>query len=166
MQWYLQKQHLQQNLYDKRFRVFMGLRTYLCTLTDHEGHLSDLSAYNQFHYDTDPALFLFGHEVTTYLKHIDDIAMTLVRRTAQIEIDTLAPTSTLAPDSKPTLELQLEAQKILVELYHAVLDGMYTVFRPYLQLHYEQRWLVRFIARVNQWVDQDQPAALASRYDA
>lgn len=38
------------------------------------------------------------------------------------------------------------------------------VFLPYLQLHHE-RWLTRLFARINRWVNEEQPNRLASRYD-
>jgi hypothetical protein len=54
----------------------------------------------------------------------------------------------------------------MLELTRRITDDVEPIFRPYLQLHHEQGWLARFIARVNRWVDSDQSAVMASRYDA
>ncbi len=54
---------------------------------------------------------------------------------------------------------------IVAKWHYPMRRGAELVFHPYLQLHHDKPWLARLTDRINRWVDQDVPAAMASRHD-
>src|SRR5271157_5328725 len=65
MQWYLQKQHLKQNLFEKRWKVYAGVHDYLMAVYMTQG-MQD-TPYDQFCRDTAPGEFLFQPKVWDYI---------------------------------------------------------------------------------------------------
>lgn len=56
---HLQKQHLKQNLFEKRWKVYAAIQDYLMALLS-TGEMDLSSTYGQFRHDTDPGEVLFN----------------------------------------------------------------------------------------------------------
>ena len=143
VQYRLQRQSQKQDLFDKRFTVYTTVEGYL-TAVNTDDRESKEKRYGQFAVAARHAEFLFGPEVRAFID-------------AFLALDL---------DRKSHREGDDEWCGATLELTRRLTDDVDPVFRPYLQLHQQQCWLARFIARLNRWVDSDQSALMASRYDA
>src|ERR1017187_4253649 len=83
MQWHLQKQHLKQNLYDKRWKVYTAVHDYLMTVYMTDGRQD--TPYDQFRRDTAPGEFLFKPKVWDYIKEAGETGVAF--RSAQRMIE-------------------------------------------------------------------------------
>jgi len=142
VQYSLQRQSQKQDLFDKRFTVYKSVEAYLTAVNTGNGESKE-RLYGQFAVAARHADFLFGPEVGLF---IDAFLALGLERESHLEGDDRWCDVTL-------------------ELTRRLTEDVESIFRPYLQLHQQQSWLARFIARLNRWVDSDQPAAMASRYD-
>jgi hypothetical protein len=147
MQYYVQRQQQKQALFEKRFKIYLDVRRFLSIVLKNIGKPIDDDAYQRFCEEMRPARFLFGSDVLTYLNqvhsdisHVDSEHGT-IKRVGWEDDD----------EFKVQLRWGRDAER---------------VFRPYLYIHHDETWLVRLGRRINRWVEEDQPAALASRYDA
>jgi hypothetical protein len=125
-----------------RFTVYKSVEAYLTAVNTGNGESKE-RLYGQFAVAARHADFLFGPEVGLF---IDAFLALGLERESHLEGDDRWCDVTL-------------------ELTRRLTEDVESIFRPYLQLHQQQSWLARFIARLNRWVDSDQPAAMASRYD-
>jgi len=154
---YLQRQQLKQDLYDKRFRVYRSLVDYWITFTESRG-IVELDTLKTLYAELGHAQWLFGPDVIAFLEEFD----TVTRRLRK-EIEDR--NGMLAQGIPEDLALKCDIETLTEHFDLMVGKQAEAVMTPYLQIYKERCWLVRFIARVNQWVDQDQPASLASRYN-
>jgi hypothetical protein len=141
---YLQKQHLRQNLYDKRFRVFYAIQK---VLREPDAPKKAKELLGQLEREAAEASFLFGPEIHVLLSDVDDVLREL--RCADSAIESGGP-------SKDDISAILK--------WLALSARTETLFRPYLQLHHEQNWLARSIARANHWMDSAD-SLMKSRYE-
>jgi hypothetical protein len=147
MQFYLQREQAKQSLFDKRFTVYTAVEAYLHSLlsTPYDGKEEESAAYKKKQYrrfvrDTRQVEFLFGPEVVRFIEESK-------------QLDSVLSTHPEGDDDWADAMLTV-VDKTIVDLVE--------VFRPYLQLHYEESWPARLFARINRWVD-DEPALMASR---
>lgn len=164
MQRHLQKQQLKQNLFEKRFAVYEAIKRHLVeSMSGYPTwvwHLLNFPMKGQ-------AVFLFGADMVDFCAELDALIMRWDWAFSQCcEID---------PESgeKKLKERTSETEGLFREMRHArepigmpMIDRLDQLCSPYLQLQNDQRWLARFIARLNRWVDQDQSAKMASRYNS
>jgi hypothetical protein len=143
VQYSLQRQSQRQDLFDKRFTVYTSVEAYLVSLNTGNTESKE-KLYGQYAVAARQAEFLFGPEIPRFIH--DFYALYLERKCHR--------------------EGDQEWCEATLELTRRLTDDVEPIFRPYLELHHEQSWLARFIARVNRWVDSDQAAVMASRYDA
>jgi hypothetical protein len=68
-QYRISKERFKLDLFDKRFSVYKGVQVFL-TYILHKLKV-DLSQIVQFRVDTQDSVFLFGYDITEYLKKID-----------------------------------------------------------------------------------------------
>lgn len=69
------KQKLKLDMYEKRFKVFLGLQTLLVHVLEN-GNVSD-EALQYFQISTSESAFIFGKDISDYLKSIRDKSITL-----------------------------------------------------------------------------------------
>jgi hypothetical protein len=134
---YLQRQQLKQDLFEKRFAIYAFVKEYLTGAV-----LGDRELNPNFVNKTRPAEFLFGPEVLTFIDEAHTLAMTLASHREE--------------DDE-------WAEATLKGVERTAYDEFERVFRPYLQLHQEESWIARLMARLNRWIDQEVPAAMAAR---
>jgi hypothetical protein len=142
VQYGLQRQSQKQDLFDKRFTVFTTVEAYLTAVNTGDSESKE-KLYGQFAVAARHADFLFGPEIRAF---IDAFLALDLDRESHLEGDEQWCDATL-------------------ELTRRLTDDVEPIFRPYLQLLQQRSWFARFIARLNRWVDSDQPAAMGSRYD-
>jgi hypothetical protein len=70
MQWHLQKQHLKQNRFDRRYRVYSGVQGYLAAIRRGDGEFDD-QTHQQFRSETDAGELLFPKAVWEYIQAVD-----------------------------------------------------------------------------------------------
>jgi len=177
MQAYLQRQQLKQALFDKRFKVYQETIAYLKTLIDLRGNIDQLR-YHVFRTESDPGQFLFAPDVFDFIK---DVGRTgLKYNDLQMELERLTSVTSIRVTGSNQLErehrfneslariqpLQNEVRTIEAKIVRLLEGEARRVFLPDLKLGYDPSWLRRLIARINRWVDHDQPVKLASRYDS
>jgi hypothetical protein len=143
VQYSLQRQSQKQDLFEKRFKVYTTVEAYLTAVNTGDRESKE-KLYGQFAVAARHAEFLFGQEVRAYVDAF--LALDLERKSHREGDD--------------------EWSDATLELTRRLTDDVDPIFRPYLQLHQQQSWFARFIARLNRWVDSDQSAVMASRYDA
>jgi Na+-transporting NADH:ubiquinone oxidoreductase subunit NqrC len=172
VQLYLQRKQQQQDLFDKRFKVYeaatlqMGetMRAFGAALAGNGDMRVD--SLNQFFRSTSHARFIFGADVVDKLRTISDNTYHLKNLVFQMKhpvADDLLP-AYLRPKEKAT---DTEIGNRLAELLRSfeVLDRQVEVFFPYLQIHHDRWWLGRLFDRINRWMDSEVPAKLATRQD-
>jgi nicotinamide riboside kinase len=156
MQWYLQKQHLKQNLFDKRYSIYAAVDAFLTNVLNANGAM-DEHAVNTFRLETAHAEFLFGKDVTDFLGLIHSKAMDLAIVKAQIDRSVEAHRrfqggeSDSAPMEEALAEL-LESHTDLIMWIAAAQQERNNVFRS-LQLHHERPWYSRLKAKLDHWMD-------------
>lgn len=166
MQYYLQRQQQKQNLFDKRLRVFSAIHEFWLVSIIYWQTVDDTTLHELIS-GIRPSLFLFGADVNQYVKEIDDIARQLeanLRTLSRLNKTDVTP----GYGSAEWLDARNAANTKTVPLrykLHELVGQSEERFSPYLQLHYDRSWFRRFIARINRWVNQEQPNTLASRYD-
>jgi len=132
MQYYLQRQQLRQNLYDKRFRVFYAIQKVLRhkhMTAEAPSLLSDLSQ------ETAEVSFLFGPEIKDLVSEIDS-ALRELGRQGHVQ------------DDNPAVEDNKTFATALVH-WVALTNTAERLFVPYLQLHHDQSCLSRLFARID-----------------
>jgi len=70
MQQHLQKQHLKQQMFAKRFEVYSAVRRFVSAVIKIQGTVEVKEVENVLS-ETKPAKFLFGSEVTTFISEIE-----------------------------------------------------------------------------------------------
>jgi hypothetical protein len=143
VQYSLQRQSQKQDLFDKRFTVYTSVEAYLVSLNTGNTESKE-KLYGQFAVAARQAKFLFGPEIPRFIH--DFYALYLERKCHR--------------------EGDEEWCEATLELTRRLTDDVDPIFRQYLQLHQQQSWFACFVARLNRWVDSDQPSVMASRYDA
>ena len=156
MQAYLQRQHLKQTLYDKRWEIRQGLQEfYENTLTAYPK--ADSSAHLAMSRLFAHAEDLYGSDALSYIRQYCTLIGQMLAKNHEI----LAHLD--SHDFVDSPELHKEYGE-LSEAFTSLVHKQKEVFRPYLQLHHDQSWFARFATRVNRWVNQEVPAELKSRY--
>jgi hypothetical protein len=156
MQYYLQKQQWKQSLYDKRYAVFRSVAHYWRELVSSNG-VPSLSAKQRFFDHISHARFLFSADVVNFLEEYYAVTEKYCLESGRLRLEhglTL-----------PVADLRNEVEAVRKEVDRLAGLKNDEVFAPYLQLHHEQGWLARFIARANRWVDEA-PDRMASRYES
>ena len=153
MQWHLQKEHLKQQMFAKRFLVYSAVRRFVSAVIKIQGTVDERES-GIFLLETKSAKVLFGSDVTTF---INEIERAIPHETHQVPgryeiVHYVSPTG--PGDAGDPLT-------IFIDWGHRV----EVVFLPYLKLHHDQSWLRRLTTCLNRFVDQDVPDKLASRYD-
>jgi hypothetical protein len=144
MQYYVQRQHQRQNLFEKRFEIYRAVNALWSAAL--EGHPLGVnrSAYLIFREKTKSAKYLFGSDVQSLIRDFE----------------------AYAPGEAPSVDMRFteldsgEAMQRLLELGNRT----ETVFEPYLRIYHDHCWIVRQFKRLNQWVDS-RPDVLRTRYD-
>jgi hypothetical protein len=144
MQYYIQRQHQRQNLFEKRFEIYQAVRELWSAAI--EGHPLGVkrSAYVSFRERTRAAKYLFGPNVQLLIRDFE----------------------AYAPAEDPSIDMKFNelhsdgAMARLLELG----DRTETVFQAYLQIHHEHCWVVRQSRRLQQWIDS-RDDVLSTRYE-
>lgn len=68
MQWHLQRRHLKQNLFEKRWKVYTAVQEYLAAILRED----ERDPYPQFRRDTDPGELLFSGAVLEHINAVGD----------------------------------------------------------------------------------------------
>ena len=153
MQYYLQQEQWKLQMFVKRFEVYAAVRRFLSAALNSHGSL-DSAEYDRFVFETRPAKFMFGSDVASFINEIygsisqeDAVPGTYGKYVRRLEPD------------------HLEAEGDLTTAAMRWGFRAEVAFGPYLQIHHDQSWLARFVARVNRWVDE-RPDVLKARYDS
>lgn len=166
VQFRIQKKQLQQDVFEKRFVVYSATRTLLVDLLRPEGP-SDADVLSRFIEETAHCEFLFGKDVVDLRERIIKTASRELGIRAVIGgvgnddfqeyrvcVEELLSDADPSPSSdETTFTKQLET----------IQEQVNGVFHRYLQLHNDRNWLVRFIDRLNQWVDGREDVLAAGR---
>ena len=189
MQYYLQSNKSKQDLFDKRFHVYEAALDYLGTLIATQGNVDD-DDHAKFRRNADPGEFMFGTDVLDFLvqlrklgvtfdslhrEHKDYVAVAMapdqMTRINLLAAYCVEPEDLTDPDELnrqyqnirtqiPILEKQIRAM-FLEACRMSEQSGQ--VFRPYLQLHYDQSWPMRVKARIDRWMESEVPAKFACK---
>ena len=153
MQYYLQRKQWEQQMFAKRFEVYAAVGRFLSAALNSHGRL-DSAEYDRFVFEIRPAKFMFGSDVATFIHEIngaisqeDAVPGTYGKYVRRLEPDDL--------EGEGDLTTAIMRWGFRAEV----------AFGPYLQIHHDQSWLARFVARVDRWVDE-RPHILKSRYDS
>jgi Na+-transporting NADH:ubiquinone oxidoreductase subunit NqrC len=165
VQLYIQWKQQQQDLFDKRYKIYEATHKYLLDLFSRNGW-ADSDDLRLFRANTSHTRFLFGRSVRDELGLIEKTTEALLHLQA---IQSLH--NATYPGFKGHLgDAEAGALKVerngLTDALQAILDRQGDVFHRYLQLHHDRSWLGRLFNRINRWMDSDIPAKLATRNDA
>jgi len=164
MQRHLQKQQLKQNLFEKRFAVYEAIKRHLVeSMGEYPTwvwHLVNFPMKGQ-------AIFLFGADMVDFCAELD----ALIRRwdwafSQCCEIDPESGEKKLKEHTSETEGLFREMRLAREAIGMPMIEKLEQLCSPYLQLQHARNWLARLIARLDRWVDQEQPAKMASRYNS
>jgi hypothetical protein len=134
----IQEKQLKQDLFDKRYAVFLAVEEFLVHVDQINGSVKPTGdEYRRFRYAMEQAEFLFNADVNSYMKEVDQVARTLHEKC--LERDHLAlmkqqNTELSAEILKQYTELSLEIVKMLGEIIGPLPEKRKKVFGPYLQL--------------------------------
>jgi hypothetical protein len=142
--WSLQKRQLDQDLFEKRWKVYSGLQNYLVALL-REDEADDLYApYRPFRLDTDPGEFLFGEAMWKYIKKVGDTGVrfrTVRSLVKQHSIIVHAPGRPINGDNQQWLnavskldEAQQEEDELRRSITQAFEGGAKDRFAKYLRI--------------------------------
>jgi hypothetical protein len=140
----LQNRQLKQDVFDKRFKVYIGVQYYVVSLLRDDDEQSDrFASYRQFRSETDPGEFLFKKEVWVYIESIGNIGTRF--RTAQSQVK--AHSVTVQPSIHPINnqdwlteaatrldQAQQEEEKLRQLITQAFETGIKSAFAKDLQL--------------------------------
>lgn len=123
----IQMAQLQQNLFDKRYNIFLAVEEFLMYVLRTDG-LPNLvgDEFRRFRNAAEQAQFLFDSDVVNYMNRIDKTVRGLYVRCR--ERDHLATTR------QDTVALDGQITQAIIDLEGPVLEDRKRVFRPYLQL--------------------------------
>jgi hypothetical protein len=156
LQAYLQRQHVRQDLFDKRYTVYAAVDAYLAIVLNNNGQM-DEKAVHAFRSETAHAEFLFGGDITEFLDLIFSRSMDLAVITAQIARHVTAinrfqsgeTTGCDYPEGEMLIDLT-PPQTELITWFVKAQEQRNEVFRPYLQLHRDLPWYARFEQYMNE----------------
>ena len=160
MQWHLQKKHLMQNLFDKRYRVYAATDAFLANVLNGNG-LLEVKATRAFQLETAHAEFLFGDDVTDFIALVYQRALELALVSAQIRIhDAKAGKHTVTGSTNavvvPTTPLSdlLSSKTELVTWLDKTQARRNSVFDLYLRLDRELPWYARWERDLNLLIER------------
>ena len=123
----IQEWQLKQNLFDKRYAVFLAVEEFLMHVYGVDGSVKPTGdEYRRFRYAMDQAEFLFNADVNSYMKEVNQVAGNL--HVKCFERDHLALMN------QQNTELSVEILKMLGEISGPLLEKRKMAFGPYLQL--------------------------------
>jgi hypothetical protein len=123
----IQEWQLKQNLFDKRYAVFLAVEEFLMHVYGVDGSVKPTGdEYRRFRYAMEQAEFLFDTDVNSY--------MTEVNQTVSGMHEKCFKRDKLAEIHQPDTELSIEILKVLGEISGPLLEKRKMVFGPYLQL--------------------------------
>jgi len=149
MQYYLQREKLKLDLFDRRFAVYMGVRDFLseAIAPPYLQTMTFTEAYLQFQKLKRPARFLFGSDVAEYFRAVAN------------EVE-------WSEDKSGKTIISVRSDDDEMEMGIRMMWGANAerVFVPYICLYHHNNWWSRFAARIRRWVDYEQPELFRSRY--
>jgi Na+-transporting NADH:ubiquinone oxidoreductase subunit NqrC len=160
VQLYLQRKQQQQDLFDKRYKVYAAEQQLLASVLNHTTRAKTEAAIQTFLDDTSHALFLFGPEILQTLNAVTQRAVSMSINESLIDNRKVQ----FGSDTDVT-ELILTRTGILRDILQLRTDQP-ALFRPYLQIHHQGSWPVRLKRRIDRWMDSEVPVKLATRNDA
>lgn len=123
----LQRQQLRQDLFDKRFAVYAAVETFIMGIIQ-SNTIINLNDHRKFLYAIEPAEFLFGADVATYLREIRELIAVLSERQQAETTQNSYGEDVLAPSVERTS---------IIETIGSLYERRNQVFRPYLLVHEE-----------------------------
>lgn len=152
MQYYLQRQQLKQNLYDKRWEIRKEIRNIWIGIMDENpvfrGDIEDITAHTRD---------LFGADIQDYLDRLAKRSITILIKNDQ--------RNKLLAKGETATDVDEELHTLCLGMLSLYTEGN-TAFRPYLQLHQDQSWFGRAARSVSDFVDREIPEKLKERYPA
>jgi hypothetical protein len=152
VQWAIQREQLDHTLFDKRYKVYVAVDTYLTSAINSKIYPN----LGIFELDTAHAEFLFANDVTEFIKQIREhsIELAVVNRQIREHLTAHHDFQTGATDTfdMPPGELQRLKSKeaaLLAWFVNAKGTRRNELFRPYLQLGRELPWYVRLERDLN-----------------
>jgi hypothetical protein len=168
-QWLLQKQHLKQNLFDKRYKVYAAIDTFLTSVINVDGAM-DGKAVRALRFETAHAEFLFGKDVIDFIGMIFQHSMDLAVIKARIDRHVAEYHRFRSGESStfdvPEGELLTELTKSHAQLMEWIITAQVQcneVFRSDLLLHHERPWYSRLKVALDHWIESAD-VLLKSRY--
>lgn len=141
MQYYLQKQHLKQQLFERRFQVYSAVREFLSHALRGYAPL-DNDAYQRFYLETRPAKFLFGSDVADFIREIRN-GISHEENDGGAIVRYVEPDDADNPDDPLTTLMKWGHQAEVT-------------FGRYLRVHHDRWWLARLKARLDEWMESEE----------
>lgn len=142
---YLQRQHLKQQLFEKRFEVYSAVRAFLSVALQSHDSGFDARDYRMFTSKIKPAKYLFGSDVRQLIREV----------TCLLECEEDGDGRFAFLEADPHI-----AFGALLNLGHRT----EVTFGPYLQL-YDETWLLsRWKSRVDKWMEAADILIAKQRY--
>ena len=165
----LQWQQAKQDRFELQYKVYVAAQEALSRALQTRGNL-DSKALAVFSAATAHAEFLFGPDVLKALREITLKTCDAANAYTRI-IDYMSEGCKETDAVKGKLAHQdfLAAQdelRTIDDWTRRQLISLNALMRPYLQLHHDRSFPARLCARIRRWVDEDQPAKLATRHEA
>jgi hypothetical protein len=170
MQYYIQRQHLKQNLFEKRHKVYTATQKFIRAVLDNNGTPLEGNLVEEFLDETAHSAFLFGREVSSWLNTIAakaiDLGLTKSKIDHYVDLHDRFQAGCVEVPKTEEIELPtlLKSHVEGIGWMGAKRGELNQVFQPYLQLYHEGNGLTRFVAAADAWVES-RSATLDRRYD-
>jgi hypothetical protein len=127
----IQEKQLKQDLFDKRYAVYLAVGEFLMHVVRVDGSIKLPSdEYRTFAYTMEQAEFLFGSDVNTYLRDMKTKALALYPKCFERDH--------LARMNQQNADLSLEISKVIGDLSGPDFDKRKQIFGPYLKLSHSE----------------------------
>jgi hypothetical protein len=183
MQYYLQRQKLKQDLFDKRFHVYESTVAYLILMLQNDGK-TEIAEYQEFKRNTDPGEFFLSAEIFAFIKDIGELGTEFrhlqLYRDAHVQRANSALSEAVTyqeagivkalykkqfnEESALVTDLDLKIDDLRRKVNSAVTTEAKQVFQPALQLHYSESLPERLVAVIDR-LDSGMQKLMRSRYD-
>jgi hypothetical protein len=124
----IQERQLKQDLFDKRYAVFLAVEEFLVHVDQMNGSVKPTGdEYRRFRYAMERAEFLFDTDVNSYMTEVNQAVCGMHEKCFKRD--------KLAEIHQPDTELSKDILKVLGEISGPLREKRKKVFSPYLQLN-------------------------------
>jgi hypothetical protein len=146
MQYYLQRQQLKQDLFDKRFNVYRAVMDLTKDIIGNDDPMTQ-DYMQKFQLETAPSGFLFGRNVGEFMKDLSERYL----RIFLLQLDQRR----YIEHGEGAFVSNHQLFTLKAEFHQFLVLNLSAPFAPYLQLHHDKNWFARLKARIDRWMDED-----------